>query len=1089
MSIQRSPRLGENPDFSDSEIELLERLMLSGSGNEPQAKSMVRKGMVSGYTKKDGTVVKPYHTSRTKKADESPKQRPAKNSADQPSSKKQARPKYSSETLASSLESLMSRSGLDPNSKYTRASGYKELPSADVINSIASEQRANKGTQSKEALKSYESLKNEIGDQYEALMEAGLRVEAWKGEGEPYRVSDDKPWVPSSKRMREEVASTGLFKFFMTEKGFGAGGEQDQRHPFLQESPYLTSDGEPMLWNDVFRVVHDAVAHLYGGFYFSNRGEMNGMLSHASTLSRDSYAALFAETFAQNSVYETTGNFADQNVYVSEHVGLIDKLMASSIAKSMSHDDIDSDEPLGAGRIRRRRGVSGSPESEPQPKSMIRKGMVSGYTKKDGTVVQAYDREGSKKADDVPEQGKSSSGKELLPEVTSTPYEKSGWHSDFRTMDGKVVDVFSNPSRRDILEITKEKRGGIKKEKRDVRGFADGDDLYVFDSYHANHNDARTGSDRNSPLKNKSNIGVQFDINESGEITYISLSDEAYESVGWDRGKIRELRRTVMDTPFVRELLSADDGDWASEYGVDNEAKSMVRKGMVSGYTKKDGTVVKPYQTSRTKKVVSPKQRPASSGPVVTKADIAIPQDARVVAAALASPLHASAEHGRGQVYAVGGSVRDHLFGKEPKDFDLATNLPEKEIVRRLEEAGLRVQEKASDTFGVVFVSVDGSDEPIEVAPFRSDAGVADGRRPESVRFGVPLEADAKRRDFTMNSLYYDFGFGEFGEGSVIDFSTGVEDINKGVVRPVGLAAERFREDRFRILRLMRFFSRYNGGDITEYLKDEEGNPDETWQAIQKYGDLVSEVEGLSPISGERIQGEFLNGLKQAISTEQYLKNYARLGLLSSVFPDMNVDERAIDNIGDSKSANAIMAWLLKGNEGVGKSLNKLKYPNKNSMSVQLLIDAINLGPDDIYSFMRRKASNPEISKAVSADLRALAMIASDDKELSDKLMHLSEYKAPSVSGAELAKRGFKGKEIGAEQRRVIIDHFKDSFTKKSFAKLGSGDSIKSLISLHREFRLIENRPDTARFIHEIEGAMYEFNAKEAEKYLNSISR
>jgi hypothetical protein len=241
--------------------------------------------------------------------------------------------------------------------------------------------------------------------------------------------------------------------------------------------------------------------------------------------------------------------------------------------------------------------------NNPNPtKSMIRKGMVAGYTKKDGTVVQGYETSRTKKAEDAPEQKKASSGKEFLPEVTSAPYEKSGWHSDIRTMEGDVVDVFSNPSRRDILEITKEKRGGIRKEKRDVRGFADGDDLYVYDSYRASHNDARTGSDRNSPLRNKSSVGVQFDINESGEITYIALSDEAYDSVGWDREKIRELMRTVMDTPFVRELMSADDGRWASEYGVDNEAKSMIRKGMVAGYTKKDGTVVKPYQTSRTKK-------------------------------------------------------------------------------------------------------------------------------------------------------------------------------------------------------------------------------------------------------------------------------------------------------------------------------------------------------------------------------------------------------------------------------------------------------------------------------------------------------
>ena len=404
--------------------------------------------------------------------------------------------------------------------------------------------------------------------------------------------------------------------------------------------------------------------------------------------------------------------------------------------------------------------------------------------------------------------------------------------------------------------------------------------------------------------------------------------------------------------------------------------------------------------------------------PTIVKSEIHIPEECIVVARALTKG------YSNTEVYAVGGSVRDHLFGKQPKDFDLTCNLSEKEIVERLRRAGLKVAEKESDTFGVVFVHVTDGQEPIEVAPFRTDVGIADGRRPEEVQFGVPIDQDALRRDFTMNSLYYDFGFGRYGAGSIIDFNPGgqgIKDIKDGVVRPVGVPSDRFREDRFRILRLMRFFSRYNGGDISTFIDDA------TKQAIDKYGDLRRPVDGLAPISDERIQSEFLAGIKQSKTTSEFLKNYVRLGLMQNVFPNLMVDTQGIDRLGNSKNPNVVLAWLLRKNPNAGQALNRLKWPNEITDSVQFLIESLKFGADNVFAMVKRRDRNAEMSAALKRDLQEFAQLVGDP-QITPRLSHFAQYNMPVVSGEELMSRGLKGKEIGDEQRRQATAHYSTSF-------------------------------------------------------------
>lgn len=243
----------------------------------------------------------------------------------------------------------------DPKSVWDRARGRAETPLPQEMTQAADEQTSSGSALTPEAEKSYSALIDEIGRQYEALTEAGLKARAWKGEGEPY---GDPPGStkPNSDKMRAEVARTGDFSFFMTEKGFGTGAATPN-HPMLRETKYKTADGEPMIANDLFRVVHDMVAHIRGGYSFSTNGEFNGMLTHASTLPESAWPALFAETFGQNAVYENTGNYAQQNAYAST-VGpeIIRAELAKRNKKSSRAEDPskDSDEPLGYQHIKSR---------------------------------------------------------------------------------------------------------------------------------------------------------------------------------------------------------------------------------------------------------------------------------------------------------------------------------------------------------------------------------------------------------------------------------------------------------------------------------------------------------------------------------------------------------------------------------------------------------------------------------------------------------------------------------------------------------------------------------------------------------------
>ena len=148
--------------------------------------------------------------------------------------------------------------------------------------------------------------------------------------------------------------------------------------------------------------------------------------------------------------------------------------------------------------------------------------------------------------------------------------------------------------------------------------------------------------------------------------------------------------------------------------------------------------------------------------------------------------------------YFAGGCVRDWVMGRfHNDDIDIATNATANQI------QGLFSNTKAvGAAFGVVIVKVSGI--TFEVATFRQDGSYSDGRYPESYTVANPQE-DAQRRDFTINGLFYDLE-----KQMVIDHVGGIADIKAHRLRTIGLAKDRFEEDRLRILRAFRFAFRFN---------------------------------------------------------------------------------------------------------------------------------------------------------------------------------------------------------------------------------------------------------------------------------------
>jgi poly(A) polymerase len=225
------------------------------------------------------------------------------------------------------------------------------------------------------------------------------------------------------------------------------------------------------------------------------------------------------------------------------------------------------------------------------------------------------------------------------------------------------------------------------------------------------------------------------------------------------------------------------------------------------------------------------------------------------------------------QAYLVGGCVRDLLLGREPKDYDVATNATPTQVMEIFPETYA-----VGAQFGVVLVPIGhvlaercdpeqhgSKSQCVEVATFRSDIGYSDGRHPDEVRFSQTPQEDVARRDFTINGMLLDPLNGE-----VLDYVGGRADLQARIIRTIGDPERRFAEDKLRMLRAVRFAARF------EYEIDAA-----TFAAMRKLAGQIKVV------SRERERDELTRMLTEGHAHRAF-QLLDESGLLAHVLPEIS---------------------------------------------------------------------------------------------------------------------------------------------------------------------------------------------------------
>ena len=233
------------------------------------------------------------------------------------------------------------------------------------------------------------------------------------------------------------------------------------------------------------------------------------------------------------------------------------------------------------------------------------------------------------------------------------------------------------------------------------------------------------------------------------------------------------------------------------------------------------------------------------------------------------------------EAYFVGGCVRDLLLGLEAKDYDIATGAKPEEVGRIFPAA-----RGFGQRFGVCLVPVEVGE--VEVAAFREDGPYFDHRRPAWVNY-AGIEEDARRRDFTINALYYD----PLAD-RVVDLVEGLHDLESRLLRAIGDPFERLDEDWLRLLRAVRFAARF--GMEFDFL---------TWDAVRALAPLVTGV------SVER-RTEEVRWMLLAPNAARALGLLYTSGLWKALWPDLPISISRLQKIAAALEADPSHEYIWR---------------------------------------------------------------------------------------------------------------------------------------------------------------------------------
>lgn len=274
--------------------------------------------------------------------------------------------------------------------------------------------------------------------------------------------------------------------------------------------------------------------------------------------------------------------------------------------------------------------------------------------------------------------------------------------------------------------------------------------------------------------------------------------------------------------------------------------------------------------------------------------------------------------------YLVGGSVRDLLLGKAPKDFDIATNAHPHEVHALFKNSRI-----IGRRFRLVHVFFKGG-KVVEVSTFRShsefeEIQAEDGQTVRTDSFGTP-EEDALRRDITINGLFYNIS-----DFTVIDYVGGKADLDRKMIRTIGDPDEKFTQDPVRMIRVIRHAAR-TGFHIQE----------KTYQA------LLNHREEIKKCSSSRVRDEFLRELKEGAAASS-LKMMMNTGLIFSLFPDLR---RAL---GDGTISGKKNREYLLSLFGLIDQLTKIGQPVPDSILLACFISPFIRALPSEHPFLGKK--------------------------------------------------------------------------------------------------------------------------------------
>lgn len=340
------------------------------------------------------------------------------------------------------------------------------------------------------------------------------------------------------------------------------------------------------------------------------------------------------------------------------------------------------------------------------------------------------------------------------------------------------------------------------------------------------------------------------------------------------------------------------------------------------------------------------------------------------------------------ELYLVGGAVRDMILNKTPEDFDLVTDATPQDMEKFLsDEFQILPQGKE---YGVLFVLDKNNGYTYEIATFRED--VNQSRKPE-VKIGSTIEKDVKRRDITINGLFYDLE-----KGNIIDLVEGKKDIKNGIIRTINDPLERLKEDKLRVLRIIRFAAMMN------------------YQIEQETAIALGKIQNLEGVSKERIQQEFEKGVYKAYNIEYFLSLCEKFNMFRWIFPNTII---VINKIKAPIIEHVLDVIIEEEPETTRELLLECKWKKEIALGVEFLkklklihcdVNEKELTPLNLKALQKRTKLTNDMLLKICENIKMETYI---------------NWK-PSVKGNQIKNEGYQHEDIGNEMQKRENKIFKE---------------------------------------------------------------